>query len=72
MDAFWIKFTGSMADFHSRMESKISDLEAKVEREMLEYCAEHQKAITQLGRELAELQGTSAKHLFVMVTEPSA
>ena len=55
-----------MADFHSRTESKILELEAKVEHEMLESCAKFQKAIAQLGRELAELQGASAKHLFLL------
>ena len=66
MDAFRVEFTGNMADFHSRTESKISELEAKVEREMSESRAEFQKAIAQLGRELAELQGASAKHLFLL------
>ena len=66
MDAFRIEFTGSMADFHSRTESKISELEAKLEREMSESHAKHQTAIAQLGRELVELQGASAKHLSLL------
>ena len=66
MDAFRVEFTGNMVDFHSRMESKILELEAKVEREMSESRAKFQKAIAQLGRELAELQGALAKHLFLL------
>ena len=66
MDAFQTEFTGSMADFHSRTESKISELEANVEREMSKSCTELQNTIAQLGRGLAELQGALAKHMFLL------
>ena len=66
MDAFRTEFTGNMADFHSRTESKISELEANVEREMSKSRTELQNAIAQLGRGLAELQGASAKHMFLL------
>ena len=66
MDTFQIKLTGNMVDFHSRAEGKISELEAKVEHKMSESHAKLQKAITQLGRGLAELQGASSKHMFLL------
>ena len=66
MDAFQTELTSNMADFHSRTEGKISKLEAKVEREMSESHAKLQNAITQLGRGLAELQGASSKHMFLL------